>query len=54
VAASGTPRELVDGDNEIVAEYVRASGIDAARLLTAREAEKAKAKAEKAKAEAAP
>jgi phospholipid/cholesterol/gamma-HCH transport system ATP-binding protein len=40
VAASGTPRELVSGDNEIVSEYVRASGIDALRLLAAREAEK--------------
>jgi phospholipid/cholesterol/gamma-HCH transport system ATP-binding protein len=33
VAASGTPRELSDGDNQIVAEYIQSSGIAAERLL---------------------
>jgi phospholipid/cholesterol/gamma-HCH transport system ATP-binding protein len=33
VAASGTPRELASGDNEIVAEYIISSGIQADRLL---------------------
>jgi phospholipid/cholesterol/gamma-HCH transport system ATP-binding protein len=33
IAASGTPRELVDGDNELVSQYIASSGIDAHRLL---------------------
>jgi len=33
VAASGTPRELASGNNEIVAEYIQSSGIQADRLL---------------------
>ncbi|HXK19469.1 MAG TPA: ABC transporter ATP-binding protein [Polyangiaceae bacterium] len=33
VAASGTPRELASGTNEIVAEYIQSSGIQADRLL---------------------
>jgi len=33
VAASGTPRELTSGDNQIVAEYIQSSGIQADRLL---------------------
>jgi phospholipid/cholesterol/gamma-HCH transport system ATP-binding protein len=46
VAASGTPRELVGGDNEIVAEYMHASGVDAERLLSERADDKARPDAE--------
>ncbi len=35
VAASGPPRELVAGDNAIVAEYIRSSGIQTDALLRA-------------------
>ncbi len=37
VAASGKPRELVEGDNKIVREYIQASGIASERLLDARD-----------------
>ena len=33
VAASGTPRELAEGDNEIVREFIGSSGIATERLL---------------------
>jgi phospholipid/cholesterol/gamma-HCH transport system ATP-binding protein len=33
VAASGTPRELAAGDNEIVREFIGSSGIETERLL---------------------
>ena len=35
VAASGTPRELAEGDNEIVREFIESSGIATERLLGA-------------------
>jgi phospholipid/cholesterol/gamma-HCH transport system ATP-binding protein len=35
VAASGPPRELVEGDNATVAEYIRSSGIQTEALLKA-------------------
>ena len=37
VAASGTPRELADGDNEIVREFIDSSGIATEQLLAAGE-----------------
>jgi phospholipid/cholesterol/gamma-HCH transport system ATP-binding protein len=37
VAAAGTPRELVDGSNLIVQEYLSASGIATEQLLAARQ-----------------
>jgi phospholipid/cholesterol/gamma-HCH transport system ATP-binding protein len=46
VAASGTPRELLEGNNEIVAEYIQSSGIHAERLLAEREAESAAPRAQ--------
>ena len=36
VAASGTPRELAEGDHKIVREFIDASGIATERLLDAR------------------
>ena len=33
MAASGTPRELVEGDNEIVREFIGSSGIATEQLL---------------------
>ena len=33
IAASGTPRELSAGDNELVQKYLAASGITAERLM---------------------
>ena len=38
VAASGKPRELVEGNNQIVHEFLDASGIATERLLSARDA----------------
>jgi phospholipid/cholesterol/gamma-HCH transport system ATP-binding protein len=40
VAASGAPRELVEGDNAIVAEYIRSSGIQTEALLEAHDSRK--------------
>ena len=40
VAASGTPRELASGDNEIVREFIDSSGVDTERLLEAGEKRK--------------
>ena len=41
VAASGTPRELAAGSNEIVREFIGSSGIATERLLEARDVERA-------------
>ena len=41
VAASGTPRELAAGKNEIVREFIGSSGIATDRLLEARDVERA-------------
>ena len=41
VAASGTPRELSAGSNEIVREFIESSGIATERLLEARDVERA-------------
>jgi len=38
VAASGRPRELVEGNNEIVHQFISSSGIATERLLDARDA----------------
>jgi phospholipid/cholesterol/gamma-HCH transport system ATP-binding protein len=40
VAASGTPRELAEGDNQIVREFIDSSGVDTERLLEAGEKRK--------------
>jgi phospholipid/cholesterol/gamma-HCH transport system ATP-binding protein len=40
VAASGTPRELAEGDNKIVREFIDSSGVDTERLLEAGEKRK--------------
>jgi phospholipid/cholesterol/gamma-HCH transport system ATP-binding protein len=37
VAASGRPRELVEGNNEIVRQFIDSSGIATERLLAARD-----------------
>jgi phospholipid/cholesterol/gamma-HCH transport system ATP-binding protein len=37
VAASGSPRELAEGDNEIVRQFIDSSGIATERLLEERE-----------------
>jgi phospholipid/cholesterol/gamma-HCH transport system ATP-binding protein len=37
VAASGTPRELVEGDNEIVRQFIDSSGVNTEQLLQAGE-----------------
>jgi ABC-type transporter Mla maintaining outer membrane lipid asymmetry ATPase subunit MlaF len=36
VVASGAPRDLVGGDNELLAEFLESSGIAADRLLAQR------------------
>jgi phospholipid/cholesterol/gamma-HCH transport system ATP-binding protein len=40
VAASGTPRELAEGDNQIVREFIDSSGVATERLLEAGEKRK--------------
>ena len=42
VAASGTPRELAEGDNAIVREFIDSSGVATDRLLEAGEKRKAR------------
>jgi phospholipid/cholesterol/gamma-HCH transport system ATP-binding protein len=40
VAASGTPRELAEGDNQIVREFIDSSGVNTEQLLAAGEKRK--------------
>jgi len=42
VAASGTPRELAEGDNQIVREFIDSSGVNTEQLLAAGEKRKTK------------
>jgi len=42
VAASGTPRELAEGDNEIVRQFIDSSGIATERLLAAHDQRKSR------------
>jgi phospholipid/cholesterol/gamma-HCH transport system ATP-binding protein len=42
VAASGTPRELAEGDNEIVRQFIDSSGVNTEQLLAAGEKRKTK------------
>jgi phospholipid/cholesterol/gamma-HCH transport system ATP-binding protein len=43
VAASGSPRELAEGDNEIVRQFIDSSGVATERLLDARDKRKPRA-----------